>query len=242
MTERRYTEIEVAEIFEAATREARRALPAGEGSGESTGGLTLTQLQEIAGEVGISPEAVARGAAALEVRRSSVEQVRRMSGIPIGASRSARLSRTMTEEEWGRFVSLLRETFDAPGRVSVQGELREWRNGNLSVTLAPEGDGARLGLRTRRQGWESLPVAGGMMTGMSLVVAVAGVVKGDVMDTLPGAVALLTMGSGAWTFGFVSLRRWARERLAQFRGLVDAASEVTATGRLTAGEDGGPEG
>lgn len=238
MTDRRYSEDEVAEIFDSATREARRALP-GPGEGATAeAGLTLDQLQQIAGEVGIAPEAVARGAAALEVRRSSTEQLRRFSGVPIGASRGLRLPRTMTDDEWGRFVSLLRETFDAEGKVSVQGELREWRNGNLAVTLSPEGDGARLGMRTRRQGWEALPAAGGASVGMSLVVALAGFVKGDVSETLPGAVALLTMGTGAWTYGFLALRSWARERLEQFRGLGRVAAEVTSAGALPPGASG----
>ncbi|HSG49112.1 MAG TPA: hypothetical protein VLA43_14930, partial [Longimicrobiales bacterium] len=167
MTERRYTEAEVAEIFESATRDARRALPGADGSGEATDGLTLAQLQEIAGEVGISPEAVARGAAALEVRRASDIQLRRMSGVPIGVSRTVPLARSMTQEEWERLVARLRQTFDATGTVTVHGGLREWRNGNLRVALEPDGDGARLRLQTRREGWESLPVAGGIGMGMS---------------------------------------------------------------------------
>lgn len=235
MTERRYSETEVAEILDAATREARQALPVAGESGKGEPGLTLAQLQEIAREVGIAPDAVARGAAALEVRRSSEEQLRRFSGVPIGASRSVLLPRGMTEEEWGRFVSLLRQTFDAAGKVSEQGDLREWRNGNLSVTLSPEGNGARLAMRTRRQGWEALPAAGSMGVGMSLVVALAGFMKGDVSDTLPGAMALLAMGGGAWTYGFVALRSWARERLAQFGVVAEEASQVTARESLPPG-------
>lgn len=225
MTERRYTESEVAEIFEAATRDAGRALPSGEPSGESSGGLTLAELQEIAGEVGVSPEAVARGAAALEVRRGSDIQVRRTGGVPLGVSRTVPLARSMTQPEWERLVSRLRVTFDATGNVTDYGELREWRNGNLRVALEPDGEGARLRLQTRRAGWESLPVAGGFGMGMGVVVLMAGVLGGDVADKLPGAAALLAMGGGAWSYGFVALRRWARTRLAQF-GLV--AEEVTA--------------
>lgn len=230
MTERRYSEAEMAEILETATRESRALPAAGEGRDEGSTGFTLVQLQEIAREVGISPEAVALGAAALDLRRDSVETVRRLSGVPIGVSRSVRLNREMSEEEWGRFVSLLREAFDAPGRVSAQPGLREWRNGNLVVTLTPEEEGARLGLRTRRQGWESLPVVGGLTVGMSLAVTVAGVMKGDVAGTLPGATVLLMMGVGSWTYGFVALRSWARRRAEQFRRLAEEAGLVTAEG------------
>ena len=225
MTERRFTESEIQEIFEAATRNPRRALPSGEAGGDSPGGLTLAELQEIAGEVGISPEAVARGAAALEAQRGADVQVRRTGGVPLGVSRTVPLARSMTREEWERLVSRLRQTFDATGTVTHQEGLMEWRNGNLRVALEPDGDGARLRLQTRRAGWEALPVAAGLGMGMSVVVLMAGVMGGDLADKLPGAAALLAMGGGAWSYGYVALRRWARTRLAQF-GLV--AEEVAA--------------
>ena len=58
MTNRRYTDDEVAAIFRAATEGSEsRALP-----DASAGGLTLTDLQSIAREVGISPDAVSRAA------------------------------------------------------------------------------------------------------------------------------------------------------------------------------------
>lgn len=231
MTERRYTESEMAEILEAATRERPRALPAGEEGSGAGAGLTLAQLQDIAREVGIDPGAVARGAAALEVRRASGLQLRRFSGVPIGASGTIPLARALTDGEWERLVARLRETFDATGTVTAQGGLREWRNGNLRVALEPAGAGARIRFQTRRSGWEALPAAGGMSVGMSLVVLLAGVVEGNVPGMLPGAAALLAMGAGAWSFGFVTLRRWARERLAQFGVLGEEAAAM-------AGEEG----
>ena len=58
----RYSEDEIAAIFERATEAqhvARRQLPPGEG-------LTLAELQEIGGDVGLSPELVAEAARSLD--------------------------------------------------------------------------------------------------------------------------------------------------------------------------------
>jgi hypothetical protein len=65
MSDRRYDDEETAAIFLTAAENPQAAplhLPSNEG-------LTLADLQEIGREVGISPEAVAQAAQALELRR-----------------------------------------------------------------------------------------------------------------------------------------------------------------------------
>ncbi|MDT8341271.1 MAG: hypothetical protein RQ751_07140 [Longimicrobiales bacterium] len=231
MTERRYDETEVARILEGASEAAALPAPREERGAPAApaAGLTLAELQAIAREVGIDPAAVSRSAAALEVRERSTVQLRRWSGVTLGVSRSVPLPRPLTDEEWGRLVSLLRETFDATGTVWGEGSLREWRNGRLIVAVEEGPDGAMLRLRTRREGWETVPTVGAFGVGMSLVVVLAGLVDGNVGGMLPGAAALAAMGVGAWGYGFVALRGWARERLHQFGRVAEEAV-------LTAGE------
>src|SRR5690348_2471739 len=67
MTDRRYNDKEMAAIFRAATeglQSPQREVPTEEG-------LTLTELQAIGREVGISPDAVAQAAQALEIRQGA---------------------------------------------------------------------------------------------------------------------------------------------------------------------------
>lgn len=219
MTERRYSEAEMAEIFERATRDARAPGDDGEGLALNRAeGLTLAQLQEIAREVGISPEAVARSAAALELRSGQGDAVRRVMGAPLGVSRSVSLPGPVTDEAWQRTVALLRDTFDANGKVYETGEFREWRNGNLSVVLEPEEEGARLRMRTRKSGGEAMPIAGAGLVGISAFAAVYGVLQGGmVMGSLSEALSLLFLGGGLWTVGYLNLRSWSKRRLEQFR-------------------------
>ena len=62
-------------------------------------GLTLADPQEIGREVGISPDAVAKAANALDLRGRVVS--RTFLGLPIGVERTVALNRWLTDAEWG---------------------------------------------------------------------------------------------------------------------------------------------
>src|SRR5688500_8812402 len=148
MSERRYTEEEIAEIFKSATEnpDVRR----------SATGLTLPELQDIGREVGLSPEAVAQSAARLDRAtpgdmRLPARVTRRQLGLPLGVGRTVDLPRKLTDAEWEQLVVDLRTTFDAQGRVGGQGSLREWRNGNLRAMIEPTPAGERLRLQTFKE-------------------------------------------------------------------------------------------
>ena len=153
MNKRRYSEAEVREIFELAMRPRaaeRAALPA-------TEGLTLSDIQEIGGEVGLAPSDVERAAATLDARK--LRAPRRTSlGMPIAVGRLVPLPRPLTDHEWDQLVAELRTTFQARGKVSSQGSLREWTNGNLHAMVEPGETGYRLRLGTLKSdaiGWNT---------------------------------------------------------------------------------------
>src|ERR1043166_1481093 len=119
MTERRFNEAEIAAIFERAAvaqQTRQHQLP-------SLEGMTLTELQEIGREVGISSELVAQAAKAIELGGRPTS--RRFLGLPVGVGRTVDLDRTLSDDEWERFVVDLRETFDARGTVRREGSLRQ---------------------------------------------------------------------------------------------------------------------
>src|SRR4051812_35224004 len=115
MSERQFSEQEVAEIFERATRQQTATLRQ-----QSTGrGMTLAQLQEIGREVGIAPDLIAK--AARSVDSADRYTVRRLLGLPVGVGLTASLGRTLSESEWQQLIVDLRETFDARGSVRDEG-------------------------------------------------------------------------------------------------------------------------
>ncbi len=211
MTERRYSEEEVAAIFERAAEAQhtpRRQLPRSEG-------MTLADLQDIGREVGISPELVAEAARSMD--RAGRAASRRFLGLPIGVGRTVDLDRRISDDEWERLVVDLRETFDARGTVRSDGTFREWTNGNLQALLEPTPTGHRLRLRTVKGDARGFMSAGLAMLGTGGAVMLVNVVMGTPGDAgaLASAGFLAVMGLGMFGIGALRLPGWARRRRRQ---------------------------
>jgi hypothetical protein len=213
MTERRFTDEEVADIFAAATEE-RGAPPH---SGTVSAGLTLAQLQEIGREVGLSPEAITRAAVAVQSRGQN--DTRRYLGLPIGVERTIPLHRWLTDPEWEHLVVELREVFRAKGTVRSSGSFREWTNGNLQALLEPTESGHRLRLRTRKGDAQALLGAGLGALGVTAALAAAMVLNGRLGAAMPGIGFLALVGLGMLGSAAVRVLPWARERARQMEGI-----------------------
>lgn len=206
MSDRRYDDKEVAAIFRSAAE--RLQLPPQQGSGEA--GLTLADLQSIGGQVGISSDAVAHAALALDVRRES--SPRTLLGLPIGVSRTVELHRRLTDEEWERVVVQLREVFDAYGKTRSDGSSRQWSNGNLRVLLEPTETGHRLRFRTLNAGARNSISVGLVLFGGSAVMALATAGVDTAAHAAAGFIPLSLVGLGLIANGALRLPKWARLR------------------------------
>ncbi len=211
MTERRFDDEEVAEIFARAALEdgaVRAPLVRQEG-------MTLAEIQAIGREAGIDPARVAE--AALRLSRPDAQATRHLLGITIGVGRTVELDQRLSDEEWERLVVRLRETFDARGTVRAHGSLREWTNGNLQALLEPTATGSRLRLRTVHGTARGL-IAGGVAM-LALTAVIAAITAATVGTTNPEAYMGLVgpgVGGGALLgFGFLRLAGWARTRRQQ---------------------------
>jgi hypothetical protein len=212
MSERRYSEEEVAEIFERATQAqqfGRRQLPASEG-------VTLAELQEIGGEVGIPADLVAHAAHSLD---RAASPSRKFLGVPIGVGHVVDLRRQLTDDEWEQFVVVLRETFDARGSVRYDGPFRQWTNGNLQALLEPTETGHRIRFRTTNGS------ARAWMTGGVGLLGLAGAVFTAILVTGRGdagaLMSLVTIGLGMFGVGALRLPSWARLRRRQMEALAE---------------------
>ena len=211
MTERRYTDDETTAIFHlAAEGSESHALRRSGGDG-----LTLDELQAIGEEVGISSEAVARAARALEVRKSAVS--RRLLGLPIGVERRVALGRRLTDDEWEQLVVELRDVFKARGRMKAEGSLRQWTNGNLYVLLEPTPTGHRIRLGSLHGGAAAslrLGIAGLASAAVLAVASFAGV------EVASGVTAMFAWGGALMVaVGAVRVPGWARLRARQMEDL-----------------------
>jgi hypothetical protein len=214
MSERRFSETEVSAIFmRAASVDHQRAMPSVEGS------MTMGDLLEIGGEVGLAPEAIAEAVSALE----STEPIRTRGflGLPLRVEYIVALDKPLSDAEWGRTVVCLRDVFDVPGAVKSDGGLRQWINGNLQVLVEPSGVGQRLRLRTFKGNAIPLMAVGLGMAGAAGAALAAQVLAGAASANLVVGLSLLA-GAGASLLAATALRLppWAQRRREQM-------SEVT---------------
>ena len=213
MTGRRYNDKEMAAIFRAAAegpQSPQREVPAEEG-------LTLSDLQAIGREVGISPAAVAQAAQALDIRQGASS--RTFLGLPIGVARTVNLNRRLTDQEWEQLVVQLRDVFNARGTTRSDGSLRQWTNGNLQVLLEPTETGHRLRFRTLHGAARASIGAGFAALAVTATFAIATAIGGHLGDAVPGILFLLAAGVGMIASGVLRLPRWARLRGRQMDAL-----------------------
>lgn len=221
MTERRYSDDEVAAIFERATAHVSRTgnVPA------RRDGPTLAELQAIGREAGIAPEAIAAAARAVERTAPAVRG--RFAGFPLKVGHTVDLDGVMSDAEWEQLVADARVTFDARGRIGQSGAFREWTNGNLQVLVEPTATGHRVRLRTLKGNSRAYMTVGLAMAGMAGAVLVTALVAGSIAD--PGTqrvLALLSaMGVGFFGVGAAQLPGWARRRAEQMEAIVDRLLE-----------------
>ncbi len=222
MTERRYTEDEVAQIFERATEAQKSSLPASR-SGE---GLTLAELQEVGREVGLPAELVARAATSLDSRGQP--QGRTILGLPVGVGRVVELDRPLTDQEWHQLVVDLRETFDARGKVGEQGPFKQWTNGNLQALLEPTPTGQRLRLKTLHGSAMSMMTTGIGMVGVTTAVWTGLMFRAAPFDGTAISI-LITVGFGLLGAGALRLPAWARRRRQQMQEIAERVVVTAST-------------
>ena len=215
MSDRRYTDDEVAAIFERAAK-SQAGLQRQQQPHALPEGMTLGELQQIGRDVGIPPELVASAARDIDLAGRPTE--RKYLGLTIGVGRTVDLPRRLTDEEWERVVADLRETFDARGTVRSEGSTRMWSNGNLQIMLEPTAAGHRLRMRTVK-GDSRGAIAGGIgMTVAGVVTVIANAIGGAGAIDM-GAVAamwtLTTAGVAMLAAGALRLPSWSRTRKQQ---------------------------
>jgi hypothetical protein len=221
MTERRYGDDEVREIFSLATTGGTRD----RSLAPESDGLTLGEMQRIGREVGIDPSRIAQAADTLDAR-GRVAPVRKSFGLPVGVSRVVDLPRAPTDREWEQMVSEFRTTFGTRGQTTASGGLREWSNGNLHICVEPTTRGEQLRLSTLKEDAIALNGLSVVLSAMAVIMAAVVTAAGKPSKAL--AIVILLGGMALVTFStnVIRLPRWARERTRQMESLAEHAVKL----------------
>lgn len=213
-----YRDDEVRQIFELATSERDTPEPAGAASGA----LTLSELQDIGRQVGIPPDRIAQAAATIG-SHAPAEYRRWPLGVPIAVRKTVPLSRAPTAHEWDVLVTVLRETFDAPGLVRVERGIYAWSNGNLHAYIEPAVEGYRLRMGTRKGSAVATGMAGLVGIGWSAAAVIGLSLTGDLAQGFVAPAIVSLVGAGTLASTLFRLPGWARTRGEQMDHIAERA-------------------
>jgi hypothetical protein len=211
-TERRLSESEVTAVLQRAAAESAEQ------------GLTVAQVHEIATDVGLAPDAVRR--ALIESANGALRPaaIQRSLGLPTGVAKDVVLPGVLTDDAWDVLVSTLRATFNAHGKVSQSGVVREWRNGQLRIAVEPTAAGHRLRMSTNKASAMRAPILGSaaaLIYAASLAAAASTKPFLLVLAAVPIAIA-----GGLAVWPFFSLPKWGRARSEQFDAIAREAASL----------------
>ncbi len=228
MSERRYRDDEIAEIFKRAATATSITPP----SPPEHEGFSLEELQQIGSEVGIPADVVATAARSIDHPPTSTGDT--LLGLPVAVGESVELGRRLTDNEWDLLVVAARDTFRARGRLRADGEFREWTNGNLMMLLEPTLSGHRLRLQSRHGAARARIMAGigvtafaGILTAIGFSLPVA-----QRAGSFSMATTMLVIGAVLLGIGIFQVAGWARRRREQMQRLVALAMKNGITGIL----------
>jgi DNA-binding transcriptional regulator YhcF (GntR family) len=218
MTERRFTDKEVALILRRASELEERTESRGPSHGR---GLTLPDLREIAAEAGIDPDLVSRAAAEMEgakgLRTGSIlagpGTVRRdVRAIPVELSRErlAELVRVIDEEVVNQ--GTLQEAL---------GQIRWTSQGRiLSTQVSLEPGKAETLIRVEERYSDAVRgMLHGMAAGYAFIFGLAGALEGLDLALLPGISLALASAAAGWGLGGAIWRQVSSKSRARVRRL-----------------------
>lgn len=227
--EHRYSEDEIAAIFEQAAEEQEKT------RSTARDGLTLNELQQIGADAGISPDLVARVAARLK-KGSLKPTTSGILGFPITVEHTVDLPGTLSDQQWEELVADARSTFRASGTVSGDGSFREWRNGNLHIHVESLNNRNQLSFRTQKGSATETIASGGILLAMGLVLVLTVLLKnGFLLEPELFLVGMFAVGGlGMLGYAKSTLPKWAKMRSEQMEEIAERTLERMSSNTIEA--------
>lgn len=204
-------------------------------------GLSLEDIERIAGEIGISPVHLRAAAVDLESRLDEGRALRLFGGPYEVASRRI-VHATVSDEQWEHIVSQLRRITGGSGSAGTVGQRREWTHSvsdmgqvmvSTEVTLSPTEDRTTIELRSRFGGGARLAYFVSLLLGGGA----AGIfLDGTSYTDLVNALVIAGGGAGGVGAARLTIGYWARRRRDQLRRLAEWMQEQIAAGSTPSDE------
>ena len=216
---RRYNEKQVGALIQRATELHE------ERTGQSERGLTLTEIEKIAAELGLPVQDMRNAALELETSREGESGLDR----PFSVSHSFVVEGEMTEEQWPDVLLELRDFTGRSGSTTQLGQGREWTHDlgegsegisftRRRVLIRPKNGHTSIELQ-HHYGFARFFYPLGLLAGAigMLIVGEAGLSQFAMFADLPAIVGLsaTALAAGAGAFGaHVAIKSWAEKKKA----------------------------
>lgn len=222
---RRYNEKEVALIIRQASE-----LQEADATRDSSAGMSLVELEQVAREAGLDPALIRRAAADLDTRVTD-----RTPSRLLGAPTSLRLERTIDGEvspdEYDALVAEIQRAVGGMGSASLLGRSLQWTSAGggrhrvstrtVQVTVAPKNGRTTIRIEEpvgQLAGGLFLGLMGGIGMGLMPLVGVGGGYLGMSVAGPGFAIAVAIAACGAFVGGTYLLARTIFNRIVSRRG------------------------
>jgi hypothetical protein len=229
--ETRFSEEEVQRIL---ARAARQQDHAESSVDHAQTGLSLTRLQEVAADVGISPAHVEAAAREVLLHRQTPTKAT-LAGLPRELRTLRAAPGRVSDAQWERMVAEFRRIFKKNGIPSQFGEVREWVSSNetgdsmpVVVRLEPDGTGGtRISIHQQVVSASALALGlGGGLSGVGLVFG--GMVGIGLLESAAIGFSLFMFVTGAVSAGggWLATRAWITHQQRALEKAADRAELV----------------
>ena len=233
---RRYGDKDVARILKRAT-ELQRAEP----GATDPGGLTLTELSEIAAEAGIDPRFLQRAAAEVSTRTEASSLAEKLAGAPMSVHIERSVLGELRPDQLDGIIPLIQQATEGQGTASAVGKTLTWssrtdNNSSAQQVLVASRDGRTLIRVEERFGSVAGGLFGGIVGGVGLGggLGFGGAIAGIIQSLALGIVLPVSVIGGSYVAARAIYRRVVRSHEAAAMMLIDAIVEyVVAEGQLT---------
>lgn len=231
----RFNRDEIAKILKRASELEHRDREAAEDR-EGRVGLTLQELREVAGEVGIEPGYVKQ--AIEELRSPAPPILTGLLGGPFTQFLSEEADRPLDDETWEEVVAEIRKIHGGIGKTGTLGNTYEWEQrkrevGYIQISLASKEDHTRIHLNAN---YRYYAIVTYLLTGIFGLVGLSLFFENTQLPFITQIIVSASAGLGLFAGARYYLSNWMKKKRATYRKLIHRFKEMLGTG--TAADSG----
>ena len=225
-----YNEKEIGAILKKAAENS------GEDKSDTSMGLSVVELQQLAADAGIDPEQIVN--AISEIEGGSEKSDRTFWGGPFSFNNQVIIDGEITAGEWEEMLMSIRQCFGAKGEISTREYVLEWSSpwssSNTGQVTALKGDGKTKINVVWNGPLTALPFY--IPVPLTVIASLPVAVEFLELSAVPGVSFVLLAGGLAFVAGRWALRRYVEKIFGKFRKMMLGFEKIGPGKELVSGD------